>query len=546
MDGGLWMFVKMKDLIHLQSKTLVILLLVVGFMLFVYKVGDRDLWAPDEDEYAQISREMIRTNNWVFPTVNGEPWTIKPVLYNWLVSAISLPWGDVDEFRARIFSSLAALGTVMVTFHLGKMAFTPLAGFLGALALATNILFLQHARWAQTYMLSTFFAALAIYLFYRGYRAENKRTLSYLLMYAAVGLGVLTMGPVNLAIPGLVIFFYLIVMKDLKHILNMRVVLGILIFSVITLPWYVLVSLKGEYGSELLISTNILRYFTPLHHAQPFYYYLKDLPWAFFPWSLFLPSAFLLTFSKRSQDVRESLRFLLVWVISLLVFFSISRGKRPQYILSIYPALALLVGYLGDRAVQLWQDRYYRKAINVPSLVLLGILTLITVTVPVAAGIYLKHGFSLAIGMSAIAGIFALLIWFAWRKKQAQQLMLLPAGFMLVFIIYGVHFFIPKMEEYKSPRLFCEEITKRVEKGADWAMYQFYRAAYVYYTDSFTKVLNTEEELNRFLNQPNRSIIAMRESGYQNLNESLKAKSYLIYQRKIGHRPMVLISNQRE
>lgn len=124
--------------------------------------------------------------------------------------------------------------------------------------------------------------------------------------------------------------------------------------------------------------------------------------------------------------------------------------------------------------------------------------------------------------------------------------MLLPAGFMLVFIIYAVHFLIPKMEAYKSPRLFCEEITKRVEKGADWAMYQFYRAAYVYYTDSFTKVLNTEEELNRFLNQPNRSVVAMREREYQNLNESLKAKSYLIYQRKIGHRPMVLISNQRE
>jgi len=535
----------MKKLTHLQSKTLISLLLVVGFILFVYRVGDRDLWAPDEDEYAQISREMIRTQNWIFPTVNGEPWTIKPVLYNWLISAISLPWGDVDEFRARIFSSLAALGTVLVTFHLGKMAFTPLTGFLSALVLATNLLFLQHARWSQTYMLSTFFAALAIYLFFRGYCAAEKRTISYLLMYAAVALGVLTMGPVNLAIPGLVIFFYLIVMKDLRHIFNMKVVLGILIFSAITLPWYVLVSAKSEYGSELLISTNILRYFTPLHHAQPFYYYFKDLPWAFFPWSLFLPSAFLLAFSSRSKEDDKSLRFILVWIIVLFVFFSISVGKRPQYIFSIYPALALLVGYLGDRAVQFWEDRYYQKAIIIPSLVFFGILALLTVAVPVAVGVYLKHEFSLAIGMSAITGIFALMLWFAWRKKQAQQLMLLPAGFVLAFTIYAVHFLIPMMEEYKSPRPFCEEITKRVEKGADWAMYQFYRAAYVYYTDSFTKVLNTEEELNRFLNQPNQSIVAMRDKEYQKLNESLKAKYPLIYQKKIGHRLMVLISNQR-
>ena len=536
----------MRNIKDLQSKTLIILLLVVGFILFVYKVGDRDLWAPDEDEYAQISREMIRSNNWVFPTVNGEPWTVKPVLYNWLVSAISLPWGDVDEFRARIFSSLAAVGTILITFQLGKIAFTPLTGFLGALVLGTSLLFLQHARWAQTYMLSTFFATLAIYLFFRGYRAEDKRTISYLLMYAAVGLGVLAMGPVNLVIPGLVIFFTLILMKDLKHILKMKVVLGIVILSAITLPWYVLVGLKGEYGSELLITTNILRYFTALHHAEPFYYYLKDLPWAFFPWSLFLPSAFILTFSKRSEIDKESLRFILIWVISLFIFFSISRGKRPQYILSIYPALALLVGYLGDRAIQLWQDKYYQKAIIIPSLVFLSLIVLLAIAAPVVTGIYFKQWLNLAIGISALAGIFALMIWFAWRRKQAQQLLLLPAGFIMIFIVYSVHFLIPKIEEYKSPRPFCEEIVKRVEKGADWAMYQFYRATYVYYTDSFAKVLKTEEELNRFLDQPGQSIVAMREKGYRNLNASLKAKSHLIYQRKIGHRPMVLISNQRE
>jgi 4-amino-4-deoxy-L-arabinose transferase-like glycosyltransferase len=536
----------MRNIKELQVKTLIIILLAVGFLLFVYKVGDRDLWAPDEDEYAQISREMIRTNNWIFPTVNGEPWTIKPVLYNWLVSAISLPWGDVDEFRARIFGALAALGTVLVTFHIGKIAFTPAAGFLGALVLATSALFLHHGRWAQTYMLSTFFATLAIYLFFRGYRNADKRTISYLLLYAAAALGVLTMGPVNLAIPGLVIFFYLVVMKDLKHILKMRLISGILIFSAIALPWYVLVGSKGEYGSDLLISTNILRYFTALHHDQPFYYYFKDIPWAFFPWSLFLPSAFLLTFSKRSKDDQKSVRFILVWIIILFVFFSISRGKRPQYILSIYPAFALLIGYLGHKALQFWQERYYRRAIIIPSIVLLVILAFIAIAAPVATGIYFKQELGLAIGMGVIAGIFALLIGFAWREKRPQQLMLLPAGFMLVFIIYGVHFLIPRMEAYKSPRPFCDEIVTRVEKGADWAMYQFYRAIYVYYTDSFAKVLKTEEELNRFLDRPNQSIVALPESGYHRLSENLKAKSHIIYQRKIGHRPMVLISNIKE
>ena len=336
--------------------TILILLFCMGFLLFFYKVGDRDLWAPDEDEYAQMSREMIRYGNWIFPTVNGQPWAIKPVLYNWLIAAVALPGGDVDEFDARIFSALAALGTFLMTFYLGRRMFSAQAGILGATALGTSILFLKFSRWSQTYMLSTFFAMLALYFFYRGYQSENRRTVSYLLMYAATGLGVLTMGPVNLVMPGLVIFLYLIVMKDWRHLRHLRLGWGILIFVAITAPWDVAVSMQEGYAFDLLVKTNVSRYFHTWTHQQPFYYYLMNLPWAFAPWSLFLPGAFHLAFSRRSQEDRSALRFLLIWAIALFVFFSLSQAKRDEYILGLYPAPALLVGYWGDKAIQLWPD----------------------------------------------------------------------------------------------------------------------------------------------------------------------------------------------
>ena len=408
------------------------------------------------------------------------------------------------------------------------------------------MLFLQHGRWAQTNMLSTFFATLAIFLFYRGYQDSEKRTVSYLLMYAAVGLGVLTMGPMNLAIPAVVIFWYLVVIKDFKHIKELRLEWGIPIFLLITLPWYVLVSLQDGYAFDLLIKTNVSRYFDTWAHPRPFYYYLLGLPWAFAPWSLYLPGALHLAFSNRSKEDRKALKFLLVWIISLFLFFSFAKGKRPQYILSIYPALALLIGYLGNRAMLFWQDKYYQRAINIPSLILLSIAALVTVALPVGTGIYFKPAFGIALGASALIGTFAVLIGIAWRKKQARQLLFLPAAFMFVFTVYGVHFLIPKLEEYKSPRPFCQKIVERLEKGADWAMYKFYRAAYVYYTDSFAKILTTEEELNRFLDLPTQSIVAMREKEYKHLKEPLKKKMVVITQRKIGHRAMVLISNQKE
>lgn len=110
-------------------------------------------------------------------------------------------------------------------------------------------------------MLSTFFATLALFLFYRGYQSEDKRTISYLLMYLATGLGVLTMRPVNLVMPGLVVLIYLIVIKDLKHLRHLRLGWGIVILITIAGPWYIAVSLQGDYVSELLIKNQYFAFF---------------------------------------------------------------------------------------------------------------------------------------------------------------------------------------------------------------------------------------------------------------------------------------------
>ncbi len=226
------------------------------------------------------------------------------------------------------------------------------------------------------------------------------------------------------------------------------------------------------------------------------------------------------------------------------MFFSLSQAKRDEYILGLYPALALLVGYWGDKAIQLWPDKYYRKWLIVPSLIFLGVMALTTLALPVATGIFFKDWFWAAAGVSVITGICAVLLWLAWRRNQARRLLFLPAAFILVFTLYAVHVLIPKMEYYKSPRPFGAEIATRLATGGQWAMYKFYRAAYVYYTDSFCKVLEDENELQAFLDQPTLSLVVMREKQYRHLSDTLKAKTQLIYQQHIGHRAMVLISNR--
>ncbi len=529
-----------------QTRNMVIALLFIGFFLFVYGVGDRDLWAPDEDEYAQISREMIRTGNWLYPTCNGIPWTIKPALYNWLVGIISLPYGDVDEFRARIFSALAAMGTILLTFLMGRRAFSPRAGFISAVALGTSVMFLENGRWAQTYMLSTFFATLAIFMFHRGYSEPEKRTGSYLWMYAATGLGVLTMGPVNLVIPGLVIFVYLVLMKDLKHILQMKLVWGTLIFAAIALSWYIPAGMRSDYGSELLITTNLTRFLNTWTHNQPAHYYLAGLLWAFLPWSLFLPGAFHLAFSRRSEADRRNLKLLLVWVIALLVFFSLAQCKRHQYILGLYPGLALLMGYLGHRALDGWRENYFRKSIVIPALIFASILLLITVALPVAGSLEYPQFLKLGIITSVLTGTFAVLLFVAWRRDNPRALIFLPAAFMGALILLGVHVLIPAMNVYKTPKPFCEEIASRLEQGGQWVMYKHYRAAFVYYTDALVDVVETEAELKAFMERPTFSMAVVGTSDHDELEDAYLAALPEIARKAIGHREFILIANREK
>ena len=528
-----------------DQKVIVILLLFVGFFLFFYKVGDRDLWAPDEDEYAQMSREMIRSHNWVYPTVNGEPWAIKPALYNWLTGLISLPFGDVDEFRARFFSALSALGTFLLIYFLGRRMFSTTAGLLAASVLGTSILFLQYGRWAQTNMLSTFFATLAIFCFYRGYTDPAKRTVSYMIMYGAVGLGILTMGPVNLIMPGLVVFIFLVVVKDLRHIKDMKMIWGTLIVLIVAAPWYVIVSLGDGYASELLVKTNFSRFFNAWTHKRPFYYYIPGLTWAFLPWTLLLPGALHLAFSKRSRGQRRAIQFLLVWVISLLIFFSIAQTKRQQYILIIYPALALLVGYLGEMAIRHWSESYYRKAVTIPSVILAVVLAIVALAIPVGVALYLKSWLWMSLGASLIIGAAAVLLGVFARRRQVTQMLFLPALMVLVLTTYSVHTLVPAMESFKSPRPFCEKIKTYLEQGGKWAMFRFYRAAYVYYTDSFVKELEDEAALQAFLAQPTLALVAMKEKDYDYLKDALDGKAFLVMKDQIGHRPMVLIANRQ-
>jgi 4-amino-4-deoxy-L-arabinose transferase-like glycosyltransferase len=521
-------------------------LLVIGYFLFVYKTGERDIWSPDEDEYALVNREMVRDGNWVFPTANGKPYSIKPPLFNWIGSLISLLDGEVTEFTCRIPSAIAGLAGVIALYLLGLILFNPRAGFLSALVLGTTFLYIQFARWIQINMLATLFLILTLLLFYRGYLNEDKRRWTYLLMYVSMGLGTLTMGPVNVVMPAIVIFFYLLLIKDLKHIRQLKIGWGLVIYLAIVAPWYFAVSLKGSYGGNILITTNITRYFTSWGHVRPFYYYLVNLPGNFLPWTLFLPGALFLLFSEKCPEERKKLLFPAVWVVSLFVFFSLSQAKRSEYILPVFPGLALLLGRFFDASIERWRTaRRWRRSVVWPSYTLMALLFLSGLGLPIYSFLKSPDWLGTVIPFSLLIFGSAVVLFILIQKERVFLEFVTIGLFISILTVYAAGPIVSKANPHNSTKSFCTKVAGFVEEGTTLKMYGYYRPAYAFYTGRFVEKTDSVATLSQWLTSEKPQYVVMQKRDYMKIKGLVSVDLHIIDEWE-GYRNMVLVSNRAQ
>ncbi|MGD9115469.1 MAG: glycosyltransferase family 39 protein, partial [Desulfobacterales bacterium] len=468
------------------EKWIVLLLLLLSYPLFFHKLGDRDIWSPDEDEYVQVNREMVLDGHWIYPTANGRPYSIKPPLFNWIGSAFAAVNGKVTEYTSRLPSAIAATAGLLILYYLGRTMFGYRSGLLSALILGTTPLYIEFGRWIQINMISAVLLTATLGLFYWGYTNDRKRPLAYLLMYVPTGLGTLNMGLVNVAMPVIVIGLYLIAVRDLKHILQLKIGWGILIYLAIVAPWYVTVSLRGGYAQNLLVVTNFSRYFKEWAHVRPFYYYLSTTPPYFLPWFFFLPGALYLCFSQRTKTDKKQLLFLFVWVVGLFIFFSLSKTKRSEYLLPIFPAMALLVGYVIDRGLRAWgESLFWRRLVRWPLFFLLSLLMAAGVALFIYGAIFSTDWLLILLPISLLFLCGAPVAFMFFHRGQRMLSILTIFLIMVLSVAYGVGPVVAKKNENDSAKPFCIEVQRYLSPGENLKMYRFYRPVYGVYTERF-------------------------------------------------------------
>jgi 4-amino-4-deoxy-L-arabinose transferase-like glycosyltransferase len=482
-------------------KTKILLLLILTGLLFFNNIGHIALWDPDEPRQAIMAREMMDRNDYIHPYLNGKPYLEKPPFYPWMIIAASKITGSLNEFSCRVPAALSATGLVLATFWLGSTLLNPWGGFLAAFVLATNYQFLSNARESVMDMSFAFFIGLAIVL---ASLALMKGKKSYFaLAFLPAALAILTKGPAGLVIPAGVIFIFMMARKETKRFL-LPFILGCVLSLAVASVWFLL---AGEaYIKEFIFRQNITRYTHAFDHLESFAYYFHKLFFNFLPWSIFLPFALWHAFRKKYW-----LPF--IWFAFTFLFFEFSTSKRAIYLLSLYPASALLTGfYIRDKWTQLVAGPVTGSLLKVFALILTllplaaiaAFFTLSNQTVDI-----FKNGPRILyfyIGILAVAG--ASFLWGLIKKADKKALVSFFVYLTVAGFFYGAHY-MPLMDaNYKSPRLLTNPLKDRLG-SADVYTYGFSSAGMIYYAG---KPIQTFLSLNE-IKDDKRDILLIIEDG---------------------------------
>ena len=321
----------------LQS-VLKIWLLVVAIAIAIH-LGGPPLLDADEGRNAEVAREMAETNDYVMPRLNGLPYLDKPVVYFAAEGALMEVLGPT-ELAARLPAYLFTLATAAVLFWFARrIGVDPYVTAIVFLAMPLTVAFARTVIFDSALM---FFVVVALVAFHRAVEERNSRW--SMLAWGAMGLAMITKGPVTFVLVLFVVIPYAWRRRAIGVVFPL---LGIVLFAAVIAPWVWGVSqVVPEFLRYIVVTETAERMATKaLQRTGPPWYFLPYLIGGALPWSI------VALFSWRAFRKRDdALLFILLWLVIPFVFFSISQSKRPQYILPLMPAIALLVARIWAEA----------------------------------------------------------------------------------------------------------------------------------------------------------------------------------------------------
>lgn len=324
-----------------------ITLTLLCFLLYWWGLGDVPFYTKGEPREATVVWEIYTTHEWILPLRNGHIIPSKPPLFHWLGTLVSYASGGVSEFSIRFPSAALATIGVLLTYGTGVALWGVEAGVVAAVALATSFEWSRAATTARVDMTLTVCMVAAFLSFLFLYRRGIVRRREVFVFYVLLGLATLAKGPVGAILPGLTVVIFLALRHNLAFLRRLHVITGGFIVVLIAGSWYGLALWHGGYDffTKQIMKENVLRFFTSdAGHEHPLYYFLPNLFLGMAPWSFFFPPLLVFLYRQRRAWLEKEYLYLIVWIATVFLFYSVATSKRSVYILPLYPAAALLLG----------------------------------------------------------------------------------------------------------------------------------------------------------------------------------------------------------
>ena len=396
----------------------VLTLVLLSCFTFFLGLGRPAISDSDEGFYAESAREMVEGGDWLTPHFNYADRWQKPILYYWLTAGTYLVAGE-REWAARWWSALSGLGLVLLTWAAArKLTGRDDAAWLAGAITATCYGCFAMARLALPDLPLAFFITLAIW---------SSLEQRWLLAGVAAGLGLLMKGPIALVVPGLVlvpIWWAAYAKASAPKLFPVRVrdlAVAAAVCAAVALPWYIAMTVEHgtAYLQSFFVGDNLERFATDrFNQPRALWFYAPIVAGGMMPWSVYLlalPWQSAMRVARKQRQLTDVEWRLLLWIAVPLLFFTISIGKQPRYILPVLPPLAILLARsITTRIV----DRNRGRALTAATWGTAALYAAMAILLYRARPLFISTYPALTIaGVAVIAASAAALLWVAATRK---------------------------------------------------------------------------------------------------------------------------------
>lgn len=420
-----------------MSKRWTLPLLLVTFLLaYLLPLGSHGLWIPDETRYAQISQDMLLSGNWISPHFMSLRYFEKPAAGYWMIALGQAIFGS-NLFGVRIASAVSTGLSVMLCYLIARRLWNePRKSFACALLYMSLTMIAGAAGYANLDPQFTFWVSLSLVAMWFALDSTGRaqRLIGWVVVGLACGMGFMTKGFLAWLLPVLIALPWMAWQKRWRELLIYGPV-AMAVAIVVSLPWALAVhAQEPDYWRFFFWHEHIRRFAgDDAQHDAPWWFYLPLLVAFSMPWVALLPPALRQAWHTRRQ---ANIAFLLLWLLMPLLFFSLSKGKLPSYILPCLLPLSLLLGHTLTDRLELKQGR--ALAVNGSLNLMLGLIALLAlVYLQLTNTLYDHESHNLLLVLIALTGwIIANLLqalsplrcWAAPAFGSLLLIGLLPAG----------------------------------------------------------------------------------------------------------------------